>query len=354
MHLLIAGGAGFVGSQLAFYCKQQYPHYHIIALDNLSRNGSQLNVPRLQAAGIQFVKADTRFPEQLASLPAVDMVIDTAAEPSVLAGLDGGGLDYLIHTNFNGTVHLLDVARKHGAGFLFLSTSRVYPYTVLEQLPVQQQGLRFTLPAQGLPAGYSANGITEAASLSGVRSLYGATKLASELMVAEYGAAFGIPTLINRFGVLAGPWQMGKVDQGVTALWLAKHFYNQQLQYIGFGGQGLQVRDILHIADACRLIDYEMHHLQALQGQTFNAGGGLSSSASLAELTQYCQQLTGNTIPITSVAQNRPADIPWYITDNSAITAATGWAPQKTVPDILADTLAWMQQHAEELRPILG
>jgi CDP-paratose 2-epimerase len=352
-HILIAGGAGFVGSHLALWFKEKYPESRITAIDNLSRKGSALNVPRLQKAGVHFIQADTRFPAQLVTEYPVSLVIDAAAEPSVLAGISGG-LDYLIHTNFNGTIHLLDVARAHGAGFIFLSTSRVYPYSSLQQLEVVPENNRFVLGTASCPTGISHLGITEDFGLNGPRSLYGATKLSSELMVQEYAATFGIPAVINRFGVIAGPWQMGKVDQGVTILWLAKHFWQQPLQYIGFGGTGLQVRDLLHVEDLCRLIDYEAHHLQALNMQTFNAGGGPSNTVSLAELTHLCSEITGNEVPVTAVDENRPGDIPWYVTDNTRITAATGWRPEKTVKDILLDSYQWLQENEGLLRPVLG
>lgn len=353
MHLIIAGGAGFVGSQLAFWFRCHYPFWKITVLDNLSRKGSALNVPRLEAAGIRFRQADTRFPEQLAADEPVDMVIDAAAEPSVLAGLQDG-LDYLIHTNFNGTVHLLNLARQQGAGFIFLSTSRIYPYTRLQALPMQEGASCFALPdGLGIP-GLGPQGLSEDFPLVGARSLYGATKLSSELMVQEYAAAFGLQALVNRCGVLAGPWQMGKVDQGVTALWLARHFWQQPLQYIGFGGQGLQVRDLLHVHDLCRLVDYQLHHLSALSGRTFNVGGGPSNAVSLQELTGLCQSIIGHRVPIASVPDTRPGDIPWYVTDNTRITAATGWKPEKTVVDILQDTHHWIREHEAALKPVLG
>lgn len=351
MHIFIAGGAGFVGSSLALYFRNHYPSIQVTVMDNLMRKGSELNVPTLQSAGVRFLEGDTRFPSQLAIEGPVDVIIDAAAEPSVLSGF-AGGLDYLVHTNFNGTVHLLDLAKEKGAGFIFLSTSRVYPYTPLLALPMRLEGERLC-PDEEMP-GLSARGITENFPLSGVRSFYGATKLSSELMVQEYSAAFGMPVVINRCGVIAGPRQMGKVDQGVTMLWLAKHYWKKSLQYIGFGGQGHQVRDLLHVEDLCRLVAYEVQHLGQLSGHTFNVGGGAQNAISLAELTSLCRDITGNTISITSAAQNRPADIPWYITDNSLITKTTDWRPEKSVRNILEDSYNWLREHEVSLEGMLG
>src|SRR5690349_19143449 len=116
MKILITGGAGFVGSSLAIALKTNYPDYQVYALDNLKRRGSELNIPRLKKAGVEFVHGDIRNKEDFDSIPAVDTVIEASAEPSVLAGLDGTP-DYLINTNLVGTVNCLNYALKHKAGF---------------------------------------------------------------------------------------------------------------------------------------------------------------------------------------------------------------------------------------------
>ena len=352
MKVLIAGGAGFVGSNLAISLKQRYKQYEVSVLDNLSRQGSQLNVARLQQQGIAFHRLDTRFAGPMQKLGHFDVIIDAAAEPSVLAGLDSG-LDYLVRTNFNGTVNLLNLARRSGAAFLFLSTSRVYPYNNLSGLLLQDEGDTFSLGKLQPVAGVSQSGVSEAFPITGPRTLYGATKLSSELMVQEYHTAFGLKTVINRCGVIAGPWQMGKVDQGVAALWLARHYWKRPLKYIGFGGRGLQVRDMLHIDDLFRLVDYQIHHPDVVNGETYNAGGGPQSSASLQQLTEICRSLTGNVVPIAASAEHRPGDIPWYITDNSRVMAATGWKPEKGVREIMTDMLRWIRENEDVLKPVL-
>jgi CDP-paratose 2-epimerase len=173
-------------------------------------------------------------------------------------------------------------------------------------------------------------------------------------MVEEYHASYGLHTIVNRCGVIAGPWQMGKVDQGVVVLWMARHFWQKPLQYIGFGGTGLQVRDVLHIHDLFRLVDHQIHDFEPLNGQTFNVGGGLASSASLQELTQLCRQITGHTVNISQADTDRPGDIPLYITDNRKITAATGWQPQLTTTHLLQDVYNWLRAEQDGLKAILG
>lgn len=353
MKLLITGGAGFVGSALALELKQNYPSYEIICLDNLRRKGSELNVARLTKAGIQFVHGDIRSKEDFDSLPDVDSIIEASAEPSVLAGINGGTPDYLINTNLFGTVNCLNYATRCKANFIFLSTSRVYPIKTIEKLDYIESETRFELTDNQTIKGVSAKGIAEDFPLDGARSLYGTTKLASELLIQEYNEFYGLKTVINRCGVLTGPWQMGKVDQGVMVLWIAKHFFEQKLAYIGYGGSGKQTRDVLHVQDLYRLIDWQLHNIDKVNGEILNAGGGVEVSASLQELTKICQKVTGKTIPINQITENRPADIRLYVTDNTKVTNLTGWKPEIGIEQIVEDITQWLSDNREALEPIL-
>ncbi len=352
MKILITGGAGFVGSSLAISIKSNYPHYEVFALDNLKRRGSELNLSRLKKAGVEFVHGDIRNKEDFDALPAVDNVIEASAEPSVLAGLDGTP-DYLINTNLVGTINCLNYALKHKAGFVFLSTSRVYPIKTIEGLNFTEAPTRFGLSDVQPVPGVSAQGISEEFPLSGARSLYGTTKLASELIIQEYNEFYGLKTVINRCGVITGPWQMGKVDQGVMVLWVARHYFQQQLGYFGYGGTGKQTRDMLHSSDLYRLVDWQLHHMDKVNGEILNAGGGLEISASLQELTKICREVTGHTIPIRAVPENRTADIRLYVTDNSKVTRLTGWKPEIGIRQIVEDITAWLRENEEALAPVL-
>jgi CDP-paratose 2-epimerase len=352
MNILVTGGAGFVGSALAISLKVNYPHYNIFALDNLKRRGSELNLSRLKKNGIEFIHGDIRNKEDFDSVPAVDAIIEASAEPSVLAGLNGTP-DYLINTNLVGTVNCLNYALKHKASFIFLSTSRVYPIKALESLNFVEEETRFSLADQQSVAGASSKGIAEDFPLNGARSLYGTTKLASELIIQEYNEFYNLKTVINRCGVITGPWQMGKVDQGVMVLWVAKHFFNQKLGYFGYGGTGKQMRDMLHVADLYRLVDWQLHHMDQVNGEILNAGGGLEASASLQELTKTCQEVTGNIIPIQEVAETRTADIRLYLTDNTKITHLTGWKPEIGIRQIVEEITAWLSENEADLAPIL-
>lgn len=351
--LLITGGCGFVGSNLALLFKTRYPEMKIVAFDNLKRRGSELNINRLKIAGVDFVHGDIRHKEDLDEVGPVDFIIDACAEPSVLAGLTGSA-KYLVDTNLNGTVNCLDFAREHGAGFIFLSTSRVYPINQLERIAYKEGESRFNVSEEQPFPGMSQAGISELFPLTGYRSLYGATKLASELLIAEYQQLLGLKTIINRCGVLTGPYQMGKVDQGVVVLWAARHFWKKDLGYFGFGGTGKQVRDILHVADLFELLDYQLNHLDELNGKTMNVGGGLEVSTSLRELTAVCEEISGNRINIKSVPETRTADIPLYLTDNSLVTELTGWTPTHSVHAIMEDVFKWIGENEKELAPLLA
>jgi CDP-paratose 2-epimerase len=283
----------------------------------------------------------------------VNCVIDAAAEPSVLAGLDGN-TDYLIGTNLNGTINALNFCMKHKAKFIFLSTSRVYPIRAIEEIEVVEAATRFEIAAAQKIPGINTNGISESFPLAGARSLYGATKLASEMMVEEYNEMFGMQTVINRCGVITGPYQMGKVDQGVVVLWMAKHFWKKNLSYVGYGGTGKQVRDMIHIKDLFNVIDLQIHQIEKFNGQIYNIGGGRNISTSLQELTAVCERITGNKITIQPVPETRKADIRLYITDNSKISKLTGWAPQITVDEIMEDIFQWIKNNEQQLKPILS
>ncbi|MDR3449156.1 MAG: NAD-dependent epimerase/dehydratase family protein [Alphaproteobacteria bacterium] len=350
--VLVTGGAGFVGSNLSILLKREHGDAEIIAFDNLKRRGSELALPRLREAGVTFVHGDIRNPEDLQSVGAFDTLLDCAAEPSVHAGY-GGDPRYLINTNLTGTFNALEAARPHKADVVFLSSSRVYPIAPLRDLPMATEGERFVIKPGAKGTGWSAAGIATDFPLGGARSLYGASKLAAELLVEEYRATYGLRTVVNRCGVLTGPWQMGKVDQGFLVLWAARHLYGGELTYMGFGGSGHQVRDILHVADLHRLVETQLKNLDSCNGAVFNAGGGHGVSVSLRELSDACARHAGKSPKINRDASTRAADIPYYVTDNTDVTRRTGWKPGQSVEDILTDVFQWLRDHHADLEPIL-
>lgn len=353
MRIVITGGAGFVASNIAIYLKQKYPSYTIIVFDNLRRRGSELNLLEFRQHDIQFIHGDIRNIEDLEQLPAFDCMIEASAEPSVMSGLDGSPA-YVINNNLTGAINCFNHCIKYKASLIFMSTSRVYPINAIESANFTEEATRFSFTDNQAVQGISSKGISEKLPLDSARSFYGSTKLACELMIKEYQEFYGMKAAVTRFGVIAGPKQMGKTDQGVVTLWMAKHFWKKELAYIGYGGIGKQVRDMLHISDLVRLIDLQIHNIDKFNNTVFNAGGGVGSSASLQEMTAICEEITGNKIPIKSVTENRPADLRIYISDNTAIEAATGWKPEKTAKDIFADIYSWLRDNEQALKPILS
>jgi CDP-paratose 2-epimerase len=351
--VLVTGGAGFIGANLCIALRQSHPATAVVALDSLKRRGSEINVRRLREAGARFVHGDVRIREDLEAAGSFDAIVECSAEPSVLAGM-GAGAGFVVQTNLVGACNCLELARRDAAQVVFLSTSRVYPVAPLAALPLVEEATRFRLQEDQALPGMSRAGVAEDFPLGGSRTLYGATKLAAELMITEYVEAFGIPAVINRCGVVAGPWQMGKVDQGVFTHWLLSHYDGRPLSYLGYGGSGKQVRDLLHVDDLCDLVAEQLADPAGWSGETVNVGGGVEGSLSLAETTDICRELTGREVPIEPVAEARPGDVPFYASDCSRLFARTDWRPSRDPRTILEDTFSWVRENELAVLGALG
>jgi CDP-paratose 2-epimerase len=353
MKVLITGGCGFVGSNLAVAFAAG--GHAVTVFDNLSRRGSDLLRVRVADAGADVVIGDVRDPAALERVKGeFDVMIECSAEPSVLAGADGRQAKYLLDVNLAGAINCFEWARARKVPVIFLSSSRVFPYDKLNACEFIESKTRFEL-ARGCQ-GVTADGVAAGMPLDGVRSLYGASKLCGELILREYAAQYDLPAIIDRCGVIAGPWQLGRIDQGVFTFWLAQHYFKRPLAYIGHGGEGKQVRDLLHIDDLIRLVMRQAVCLASdaprYRGDVFNAGGGAGSSLSLSEATEICRGLTGHSFDIPGVPQARPADMTWFITDNAATHKEFGWAPRLSARDILKDTHTWIRAHEADLKKI--
>jgi CDP-paratose 2-epimerase len=333
---------------LARYILESHENITIMGLDNLARSGSELNRPSLRRLGVQLFHGDIRMASDLEALPPSDWVIDAAAQPSVLAGRDGKTSPrQLLEHNLLGTINVLEYCRTSGAGFILLSTSRVYSIPALVQLPLCVESSAFALEStQPSPAAVSPAGVREGFSIEAPISLYGATKLASERLAQEYAAGFQMPVWINRCGVLAGAGQFGTAEQGIFSYWLHAHSARHTLKYLGFGGQGFQIRDALHLRDLARMVDFQLH--SSSPGRLFNVSGGQANSMSLAQLTEWCDQRFGPHQPLADGSE-RPYDVPWLILDPSEAFVSTAWKPQIGLHQILEEIAVHAETHPDWL-----
>jgi len=338
MKILITGICGFVGSTLARAWLEAAPGLVIYGMDNFIRSGSEHNRTALQKLGITLIHGDIRMPSDFESLPPVDWVVDASANPSVLAGVDGmTSSRQLIEHNLLGTVNILEYCKRHCAGLILLSTSRVYSIAPLAGVAVEAKGGAFRLSeGHHLPAGLTPAGIAEAFSTAPPVSLYGSSKLASETLALEYGETFGFPVWINRCGVLAGAGQFGRADQGIFAFWINSWLRRRPLTYIGFGGKGHQVRDCLHPRDLVPLLRKQTAAGATAPVRVVNLGGGNDNAMSLAELSGWCRERFGNHA-VAGNPEMRRFDIPWLVMDSALAGTIWEWHPETPLTAILEE-----------------
>ncbi|MBI5832595.1 MAG: NAD-dependent epimerase/dehydratase family protein [Armatimonadetes bacterium] len=357
MKVLITGGAGFVGANLAFYLTER--GHQVTVLDNLVRRGSELNLPRLKAKGIRFVHGDVRCAEDLVGLPQdFDVICETCAQPSAIDGYGNPLFD--INNNTLGLLNVLEFARRIGAGLIFWSTNKTYAGVHINQFPMIEGDLRWTwdqeaIAAQwgdNLPAGFDpVEGFSAAFTVDGKdHSIYGLSKIMSDLACQEWYDAFGVRTIVNRFSCLAGEGQFGKSAQGWVAWWAIAFHFGLPLKYIGW--EGKQVRDALFIEDICRLVEIEINQLDKLAGSVFNVGGGKDISLSLREATALMERKFGTTVPVVYEEDPRKADHCIYLSDIRPVTAATGWAPKVSVEEGYDRIIAWVKDNEDLLRAL--
>jgi CDP-paratose 2-epimerase len=350
MKLLITGICGFVGKSLVECLLERHENISICGIDNLMRPGSELNRTQLRRLGATVVHGDLRVASDFESLPAVDWVIDAAANPSVLAGLQGTfSSRQLFEHNLAGLVNVLEYCRIHRASLVLLSTSRVYSISALCSIPLTENGLAFRVDkSRPFPVGATGCGIGPDFSTAAPVSLYGSTKLASEAVALEYGCAFDFRVWIDRCGVLAGPGQFGTPDQGIFSYWINGHLRKRALRYIGFGGSGKQVRDALHPRDLSELLDRQMREERAAGRRVYTVGGGTGNAMSLAELTAWCDDKFGTHVPTADLSP-RPYDIPWVVMDNQEAESDFGWRPEISMETLLTQIASHAESNADWL-----
>ena len=336
MKILITGGCGFVGTNLSLFLKKK--NHKITSLDNLSRKGSRYNLQLLRKNKIKNLKINTENEKKILKIPKFDLIIDCCAEAAV--EVSKNDFDRVINTNLIGTINILKKAKIDHSKIIFLSSSRVYPINSFDEFS-KKKLLKKDLKISKM--------FNENSNINGPKTIYGVTKLASEMFIEEFSYAFKMKYIINRCGVISGPLQFGKQDQGFVSLWIWRHLMKKKLSYIGYEGLGNQVRDVLHVDDLSELINIQIKNLNKINNTLFTVGGSKKSYTSLKKLTEICQKITGNKLSMSKIKKTSIYDIPYFITDNSKITRTYGWKPKKNITNIIKDTYKWLKINKSNL-----
>tara|TARA_B100000780_G_scaffold278694_1_gene253215 strand:+ start:1699 stop:2721 length:1023 start_codon:yes stop_codon:yes gene_type:complete len=340
MKILITGGCGFVGANLCINLSKE--KHQVFSLDNLSRKGSYFNFNILRKLNIRNFKFDISDYKKILRLPKFDLIIDCCAEASV--EVSRNDMDRVINTNLIGTFNILKKANKEKSKIIFMSSSRVNSIDSINKI--------FGKKKLDKPIKIDKK-INENFDTLKPKSIYGLTKLTSEMLIQEFSYAFDLKYIINRCGVISGPLQFGKQDQGFVSLWIWSHIIRKNLKYIGFGGKGHQVRDVLHIDDLTDLIKLQIKKFNIINNELFSVGGSNFSHTSLKELTNMCEKVTGNKIKFKKDAKSSIYDIPYFITDNSKVTKAYGWKPKRKMLNVVSDTYKWLFINKKEINKYL-
>lgn len=331
-YILITGGAGFIGTNVARNYLRQGEAVHI--LDNLSRPGVEQNILDLQrdfGARVQFTRADLRDRDEVEkAVASASAVYHLAAQVAVTTSLEDPLHD--LATNLVGTVHVLEAIRRSAAQppVLFTSTNKVYGH--LAGVPLTKRSSRYE-PEDAVLA---RSGAGEDQPLEFL-SPYGCSKGSADQYVLDYARSYGLRATVFRMSCIYGPHQLGSEDQG----WVA-HFLRQAMkgEPITIYGDGKQVRDLLFVEDLVRAMRTALETMSVSGGEAFNLGGGFENSTSLLELLDEIKQLTGNPVDV-DWGPERLADQKWYVADTRKIRALLGWSPSVSIREGLRALRDW-------------
>tara|TARA_Y100000816_G_scaffold250113_1_gene199920 strand:- start:506 stop:1528 length:1023 start_codon:yes stop_codon:yes gene_type:complete len=336
MKILITGGCGFVGTNISLYLSSR--GFKIQTLDNLSRIGSKYNLKLLKKNNIKNYKINIHDYKKIKKLPKYDLIIDCCAEAAV--ELSRKDIDKVINTNLIGTLNILKKIQEDNSKIIFLSTSRVFPIAETNKV-LKSKKITSKLKIKKL---FSEKDVT-----NGPKTIYGLTKFSSEMLIEEFSYAFNLKYIINRCGVISGPLQFGKQDQGFLSLWVWKHLNKDKMKYIGYGGNGHQLRDVLHIDDLCELIFMQIKKFNKIYNKLFTVGGSKHSYTSLLELTKICEKITNNKIKFSKITKTSIYDIPYYVTNNNLVKNTYNWKPKKNINKIVKDVFDWLNKNKNTL-----
>ena len=332
MKILITGGCGFVGSNLALFLKKK--GFTVHTLDNLTRKGSKYNSNLLKKQKIKNYKINISNIKKIKSLPKYDLILDCCAEAAV--EISKNDFDKVINTNLIGTINILKKSKNDKSKIIFISSSRIYPLEEMNKV-IKNKNLKYKIKISKM--------FSEKDKIIGPKTIYGLTKLCSEMLIEEFSYAYQLKYLINRCGVISGPLQFGKQDQGFVSLWIWRHLNKKKLSYIGYGGYGNQIRDVLHIDDLSELILLQIKNINKINNKLFTVGGSKTSYTSLSQLTKLCQKITGNKIKMGKVSKTSSYDIPYYLSDNTHVSNTYRWKPKRNINQVVMDTFLWLKKN---------
>ena len=330
--ILVTGGCGFVGTNLSIYLKRELKNFSIYSVDNLKKSYSKFNLKILKKNRIINYKIDISSKKFLKIKKKFSFIIDCSADPAVENSRKDS--KKVFNNNLKTTLNILEKSKKDKSNIIFISSSRIYPLT--------ESNKKFRLKNNSW--------FNEKTNTNGIKTLYGFTKYASELLIKEYSYIFNIKYIINRSGIITGPLQFGKVEQGLISLWLWRHLNNLKLDYIGYGGKGSQVRDILYVNDFSLLIKKQILAFSKINNQLFCIGGGKNNSLSLKQLTKRCQGITKNHPQIGSVKQTSKYDIPFFISSNKKNKKFYNWSPKTNIDNILKKNFEWLKKDYKKIK----
>lgn len=340
--VLITGGAGFIGSNLAERFLSE-PGTRVRIFDNFSRIGVAHNVKWLKSMPggdrLEVIKGDVR--EERAVQQAVNGVSDIfhlAAQVAVTTSVDNPANDFAI--NAGGTFHVLEAARLSGRKpfVLFTSTNKVYG--ALKRLAVEVEGTHYRAATRGF------HGVDESEPLD-FHSPYGCSKGTADQYVHDYARIYDIPTVVFRMSCIAGPRQFGNEDQG----WVAHFLYTAlRGKPITVYGNGYQVRDILHVHDLVDAMMAVRGNIDRTRGQVFNLGGGMERAVSVIEMLHTIERKTGKPLRLR-YSRIRPGDQPLYISDTLKLERHTGWRARRSVSQILDAIHGFWTEYHDTIAP---
>ena len=337
MKILITGGCGFVGSNLALFLKRK--GFTVHTLDNLTRKGSKYNSNLLKKQKIKNYKINISNIKKIKTLPKYDLILDCCAEAAV--EISKNDFDKVINTNLIGTINILKKSKNDKSKIIFISSSRIYPLEEMNKI-IKNKNLKSKIKISKM--------FSEKDKIIGPKTIYGLTKLCSEMLIEEFSYAYKLKYLINRCGVISGPLQFGKQDQGFVSLWIWRHLNKKKLSYIGYGGYGNQIRDVLHIDDLSELILLQIKNINKINNKLFTVGGSKTSYTSLSQLTKLCQKITGNKIRMGKVSKTSSYDIPYYLSDNTHVSNTYRWKPKRNINQVVMDTFLWLKKNKQIIK----